>query len=232
MFMRSAMCALGLAGLTAAPGWGADTAFEEKVRDYLLKNPEVIVEALEVLADRERKSALAAQLAQHAFLFEQTALGFGDADAPVQVVEFFDYKCVPCKAVHPRLLDLVQAHPELRIDMRQLPILSPASERAARFALAVAEIAGPAAYTRVHDALWQRKGPMNADYFASLAEGEGLTMAEVEPVMYGDAVSNRIAANRDAAIDLGITGTPAFVTPTNVTVGAHVDALVTQWLSQ
>lgn len=207
---------------------------DARIRAYILNNPEVILEALEVLSEREQRAALVEKLAPHAGMFtEPPALGVGDKDAPIRVIEFFDYRCAPCKAMHPMLKELVAAHPDLRIEMRQLPILSPGSERGARFALAVQATLGDDAYAIAHDALWTLRGPLNTAGFERIAQAHGWDFASIQNKMDSDAVSDRIAYNRDLAVEMAILGTPAFVTPDSVTFGtAEIDDLKALWLSQ
>ena len=117
--------------------------------------------------------------------------------------------------------------------MRHLPILTPGSERAARFALAVRDVAGDAAYARVHDRLWEMRGPMNAAGFAGIAAEEGLDFARIAPVMDSAAITERIDRNRDIAIALEILGTPAFVTRDSIHFGrADVAELSRLWLNR
>lgn len=223
-------CAFGL----PARADMSDGEFESRVRDYILANPEIIVEALQVLSERERIAALESQLKTYAHIFEaEPALGFGEAQAPIRVIEFFDYKCAPCKAIHAPLKDAVAAHPMLRVEMMHLPILTPGSERAARFALAVKEVSGVASYQQAHDRLWTMTGPLRGAALKRLAAEMGLDWAVLEPVMNGKPITDQINATRDMAIDLGIKGTPAFVTPTSIDVGnANVEALIESWISQ
>ena len=211
-----------------------DDDLEARIRAYLLDHPEVIVEALTILSQREAAEAVAQKIAAYPDLFaEPPRHGLGAPDAPVRVIEFFDYKCVPCKAIHPKLEALVDRVPELRIEQRQLPILTPGSERAARFALAVRAVAGDDAYARVHEALWAVRGPLNTGVFARIADEQGLDFTAIDAAMDTPAITDRINRNRDVAIDLGILGTPAFVTPRHVSFGqADVDDLADAWLSR
>ncbi|MDA9865220.1 DsbA family protein [bacterium] len=224
---------LSATSLTAA-AHETDAAFEERVRTFLMENPEVILDAMTALSEREIQAAQSRAIAAFPELFtDPAALGMGEADAPVRVVEFFDYKCVPCKTMHPGLKKLVDETPDMRIEMRQLPILSPESERGARFALAVKEVAGNEAYARVHDRLWDLRGPLNQGMFGQIALDEGLDWPSVDAAMDSDAVTARIDRNRDIAIALEILGTPAFVTPRTVTFGqSDIPALAEDWLSQ
>lgn len=211
-----------------------DKEFEERLRSYLLAHPEIILEAMETLSERERRAAQTAQIAKHAEIFEEPPiLGIGPAAAEHTVIEFFDYRCAPCKALHPRLKAALKDHPTIRVEMRHLPILSPGSERGARFALAVKIVGSPSQYRRVHEALWTLKGPLREPAFERIALAQGLDWAAVRAEMKSDAVSARISTNRDIAINLQILGTPAFVTPTSVSFGGtDAEALVAGWLSQ
>lgn len=208
--------------------------FEDRVRAFILDNPEIILEALALIGERERAAETAARLEPYADMFtEQARHGIGQPDAPVRVIEFFDYRCVPCKAMHPKLVDFVKEHPDVRIEMRHLPILSPGSERGARFALAVREVYGDDLYAKAHDRIWNLRGPLNQAGFARIAADLGLDFAQISEAMDSDVVTARIDGNRDAAIALEILGTPAFLTPTSVLFGdTDVDTLAETWLNR
>lgn len=219
-------------GAVAAQAHEAD--IDTHIRDYILDHPEIILQAMEILADREQAAAMTQKIAAFPFLFENSAgLGIGASDAPVKVVEFFDYKCAPCKALHPQLKALVSDTPDLRIEMRHLPILSPGSERAARFALAVQQRHGHDMYAIVHQILWELHGPLSYGQIQDVAEQVGLDFAALEPVMDSAAITERIDANRTAALELGILGTPGFVSKTDVSFGGgDLTDLAARWLSQ
>lgn len=233
--MPSSFWSVLLAGLaTAHMALAHESDLEERMRAYILDNPEVIFEALEILAQRQEQAALVERLAAFPEVFTAPpALGIGADDAAIRVVEFFDYRCAPCKALHPGLEDLVRRQPDLRLEMRHLPILSPGSERAARFALATQQVAGRQAYQRVHAALWTLKGPLNEVRFKEIADAAGLDFEQIKAGMRSAPVTAEINRNRDLAIALGILGTPAFVTPTSVQFGeTDIETLSRLWLNQ
>lgn len=234
MRIHALLVATGISVGAVATASAEEMSFEERVRVFILDNPEVILEALNVLAEREAKAATAAKLTSFPELFTDPArLGEGDATAPLRVVEFFDYKCIPCKAVHPQLVELVDAYPSIRIEMRHLPILSPGSERAARFALAAEAAYGAKAYGEVHERLWEIRGPLNAAGFQRVAEELDLDYDKIEAGMESEAIDARINYNRDVAIALEVLGTPAFVTKDSVAFGSiDIEALAQVWLSQ
>ncbi|MEL7151673.1 MAG: DsbA family protein [Pseudomonadota bacterium] len=232
--MRNTILSACILTASAAGSVAEELSFEDRVRAYILDNPEIILEALTILSEREAAAATQARVAAFPELFsDPPALGIGDPDAPIKVIEFFDYKCVPCKAVHPVLVDFVAQHPDVRIEMRHLPILTPGSERAARFAMAVRDVEGDAAYATVNDALWTLRGPLNNAGFERVAAELDLDFSQIAPVMESEAITARITYNRDAAIALEILGTPAFVTADSVLFGVtDIDVLSEAWLNQ
>lgn len=220
--------------LALAPAFAqAAGSFEDRVRAYLLEHPEVILEALEILANREARAEMSARIAVHADLFDEPPMhGLGIPNAPIRVIEFFDYKCLPCKNIHPELVEFVRLNPNVRIEMLHLPILTPGSERGARFALAVRALEGDEAYARVHDAIWAEDGALTTRTFQTIAEAHGLDFSEIEDEMQSDAITARINRNRDIAVHLEILGTPAFLTHSAVTFGqSNVTDLAEIWLN-
>lgn len=212
----------------------AEDTFDERVRAYILENPEVILEALTILSERETRAAMLERIDGFPELFSDTPrLGEGDKAAPRRVVEFFDYKCVPCKAVHPRLVSFVEENPDVRVEMRHLPILTPSSEHATRFALATEALYGAETYEAVHSWLWDTSGPLNAAGFKRIAQGLSLDYEAISQAMDSQAIDARIEYNRNAAIVLEVFGTPAFITKESVIVGStDIDALAEAWLNQ
>lgn len=232
--LSTAKAAILLALTSVTCAHATEQSFEDRVRTYLLENPEVILEALAVLTEREEAAVRKAQIAEYPDLFDRAPLlGLGDPTAPIRAIEFFDYKCLPCKAVHAPLEAMVAENPQLRIEMRQLPILTPASEKATRFAFAALEVAGEDAYRKAHTLLWEHRGPFNTVVFTRMSDELDLAYTVLETAMWSEPVTKRIDQNRDVAIALNLIGTPAFVTTHDVAVGTtDVDALTELFLSQ
>lgn len=211
-----------------------DSAYREELVTFLVSNPDIIMEALKRLSVLEKERLLSERIAQFPELFTTPAsLGLGPKDAANRVIEFFDYKCAPCKAIHSELEDFIDRTAEVRIEMRHLPILSHGSELAARFALAVKLTEKEGTYLKAHDLLWSHRGPYNTVVFAKMAEKLGLDFHALAPVMSSEKVTQTINKNRDIAIALEILGTPAFVTPYSVSFGpSDIDALSVDWLNR
>ncbi len=139
------MLALPFLTLFAAAGIAADLpnkeALDQAIRAYLLEHPEVIVESLEKYEQRERsareQAASTAMVSRKNDLFNHPMTPTtGDAKADITIVEFFDYQCGYCKRAMQTVLEIQKEDPRLRIAWKELPILGPASEFAARAAMA------------------------------------------------------------------------------------------------
>jgi protein-disulfide isomerase len=129
--------------------------FEQRVRAYLLKNPEVIMEALQVLQERQRAAeaeTFKRTIAERSdeILNDPAAPVGGNPAGDVTLVEFFDYNCPYCRRVAPTVVELEEADPGLRVVYKEFPILGPGSEFAARAALAARK---QGKYVPFHNAL-------------------------------------------------------------------------------
>ncbi|MEL7344015.1 MAG: thioredoxin domain-containing protein, partial [Pseudomonadota bacterium] len=124
-----------VATVAAGVAVAAEDDFDERVRAYILNNPEVIIEALERLSAREEQAAMVANLAGFPELFSDVpTLGIGAPDAPLLVVEFFDYNCPYCRRAKPFIEALLEQDPNVRLVYREWPILGEGSVFAARAA--------------------------------------------------------------------------------------------------
>jgi protein-disulfide isomerase len=197
---------------------------EEIVRDYLLKNPEVIIEAIEGLEEKRRR---ATQESQSEALATKHAQIFNDPDSPVAgnpggdvtLVEFFDYRCPYCKQVAPDLSRLIKEDGKLRFVFKELPVLGPDSVAAARAALA-ADMQGR--YVEMHDALLRHRGSYSDQAIARIAAEARLDTARLKADMQKPEITAMLDRNRQLARDLAVNGTPAFIVG-NVIVPGAVD---------
>ena len=192
-------------------------AFRAEIRAYLLENPEVLMEAIAVLEDRRAAEAAAQEgvlLEQYrAQIFEDghSWIG-GNPDGDVTIVEFIDYRCGFCKRAHPEVQTLLAGDGNIRIIIKEFPILGAESELASRYAIATKLVAGDEAYGAVHNALLEWNGPVNAGALGRIARGAGLSDHEaVLAEMESDAVNRIIASNRALGQALQIQGTPSFI---------------------
>lgn len=191
-------------------------AFRAEVRAYLLDNPEVLMEAIAVLDDRQRTAEAAADIdlarANAAALFDDgySWVG-GNPEGDITIVEFMDYRCGYCKRAFPEVEELLASDGNIRFIVKELPILGPQSELAAQFAVAVQQLHGDAAYKDVHDALMLLRGDVTPDSLTRLAEEFGLDSGPIMARMEGAEVAQVLGENRALAQRMQISGTPTFV---------------------
>jgi protein-disulfide isomerase len=214
------------------PGFGrsaSDTAtatppdaFERRVRDYLLKNPEVIVEAVQRLEARRyatEESEVQAVLKSRANeVFRDPASPVvGNPDGDVTVVEFFDYNCPYCRKVASVVQEVEAADPRLRFVYKEFPILGPNSVFAAKAALAAHR---QGRYAEFHKALMQARGAADQTSVLRIAAELGLDETRLKADMADPAIQSALDRNLDLAQALRIAGTPGFVVGDEILRGA------------
>lgn len=196
--------------------------FERRVRDYLLANPEVILEAVQGLQARQRAAeegqgqTILAERGEEVFRDPASPLG-GNPEGDVTLVEFFDYNCPYCRRVAPVMLEAEAADPQLRIVYKELPILGPDSEFAAKAALAAHR---QGLYVPFHKALMQAKGAADEASVLAVAAEVGLDLERLKVDMQDPAIALAIERNLQLAIALRINGTPGFVVGKQILRGA------------
>ncbi len=196
--------------------------FEQRVREYLLKNPEVIMEALQVLQDRQRAAeaeTFKRTIAERSdeILNDPAAPVGGNPAGDVTLVEFFDYNCPYCRRVAPTVVELQEADPGLRVVYKEFPILGPGSEFAARAALAARK---QGKYVPFHNALMRATDQVTEQTVIEIAREVGLDTERLEQDMRDPAIEEAIARNLQLANALQITGTPSFVIGQQIVPGA------------
>lgn len=191
-------------------------AFGTAVREWLMENPEVLIEMSQKLDARQQAdqaSADQAMLARnHAAIFEDANSWVGgNLQGDVTVVEFMDYRCGYCRRAQEEVEALVSTDGNIRYVVKEFPILGEASTISSKFAIAVRQLAGDAAYARAHAALMTLRGEPNDATLAHLAKELGIDQAKIKQRMEGPEVAAVIEANHALAQELQIEGTPTFV---------------------
>lgn len=143
----------------------------------------------------------------------------GNPDGDVTIVEFFDYRCGYCKKVLPSIVALLERDKKLRYVFKELPILSPESELAARAALAAWQ-QDKRKYLEFHTALMQAQGNLSERRILRLAGNAGLDAEKIAKNMKHPKVEEELKRNIALAEQLGIRGTPAFVIGDRLIPGA------------
>lgn len=191
-------------------------AFRDEVRAYLLENPEVLIEAMDVLQAREENAALARDTQvitqNHDLIFanENDWVG-GNPDGNITLVEFMDYRCGYCRKAYDEVDALIRTDGNIRFVVKEFPILGEASMLSAQFAIALRQLHGDDAYAKAHDALMTLRGEPTIETLSRLAEDLGFDAEPVLERMKAPEVMAVIQANYALAEQMEITGTPAFV---------------------
>lgn len=221
-FKTAALCsALALAGPALATDLtqmseAEREAFRAEVRAYLLDNPEVIMEAVRVLEERQQAAqegmdvALVEANRQEIFNDGYSHVG-GNPEGDITLVEFVDYRCGYCRRAHDEVQELLKTDGNIRFITKEFPILGPESVESSKFAIAVRRVAGDDAYVAANDALIRYKGKITEGSLRKLALGLGVDGDAVIAEMDSEAVEQVIADTRALAQRLQINGTPTFV---------------------
>ncbi len=190
-------------------------AFGEAVKAYLMENPQVLVESIGVLEERQLAQqaqddqVIVATNANDLFNDGHSWVG-GNPKGDITIVEFVDYKCTYCKKAHDEVQKLVEGDGNIRLILKDFPILGAQSETGARFAVAVKQLHGDEAYKKAHDALITLRGDITLDSLSRLAGDLGLEAEPLMKLMNEEAVTAVLRSNGQLAERMRVQGTPAF----------------------
>lgn len=211
------------------PETGAGT-FEAQVRGYLLENPEIILESIAVLRQRE-ESAQQERIEGAALAFWDDVKddGFspvlGNLEAATTIVEFYDYQCPYCRRAHPDMERMLEEHGErVRYVFKQFPVLDGPGETggvshvAARAAVAAG---AQGRFREFHRALMTIEGRLSEPRMFDLAEEIGLDVERLRADMENPEIDAYFSRTLALAGEIGITGTPTYVVNGRILQGAH-----------
>jgi len=226
--LRTAIVAFGLVGSATAMAQEGQTLteqgkMEQVIRDYLLSHPEVIVESIQRYQQQQEQAAAAKQATALVDLRDELTRSpdspvLGNPDGNVAVVEFFDYRCPYCKLMATRkLMETLEQDGNIRIVMKEFPILGEDSMYAAKAALAAHR---QGKYRELHMAMMLSKGKVTAEDVRRLAQEAGIDVGRMAKDMEAPEIAAEIGRNNDLAGKIGVTGTPAFVINDRLVPGA------------
>lgn len=213
-----------------------ERAIEDLVRQYILKNPDLIVQSIQTMQMREEEAKKArtqqALVARRKDLLQdpRSHVG-GNPKGDVTLVEFFDYRCGYCKRVHPTVKKLLEEDGNIRFVYKEFPILGPESIYAAR---AVVASRNQGKYLEYHNALMEMRGSFAKDRVLGAALSVGLDVEKLEKdidTLKSDA-DGIFQLNFGLAQDLDINGTPAFIIGKTVIRGAAELAALKQAVAE
>ena len=201
------------------------TEIEGVIKEYLLKNPEVLRDAL-VEMDRRQKAD--EETARAKAVSDQAATIFnsprqavlGNPNGKITLVEFFDYNCGYCKKTLGDIAQLVQSNPDLRLVIKDFPVLGPGSVEAAEIATAMRNQARGDKYWAYHSKLLASRGQVGKAQALAAAKEAGADMDRLNRDAASAETHASIQEVMQIADKLQLTGTPSFVLADDVIVGA------------
>ncbi len=205
--LEASLASAGISGKERA-------AIEGLVRGYILEHPEILPQAMERLQQRES----AAQIAPMRGALETPFPGavLGNPNGKVTLVEFTDFACTYCRQSQKALEGLIAKNPDLRVVIRELPIIAPESAPAARMALAAA---AQGKYSAYHKIMFEGPRPSEGS-IAAAAGAAGLDLAAARTFGASSSVADELKRNLELARQLGVNGTPAWVIGDRLISGA------------
>lgn len=207
-------------------------AFGQAVRDYLMANPEVLIESINVLeerraADESKNDRLLVETFSSDLFEDGYSWVGGNPQGTLTVVEFIDYRCGVCRQVYDQVEQLVQSDGDIRIIYKEFPILGEESDLASRFAIAVKQIAGDEVYKTAHDKLMTMRGRVTLESLTEVAAEIGVDGKAIIQRMNTEDVTTVIRQNHQLAEKMRIAGTPTFVIGPELLRGAPPQGLET-----
>jgi protein-disulfide isomerase len=185
---------------------------QQVIKEYLRENPELIIEALQSYQQKQQEQSMSAakeKIGQYqAQLMAKGLPSAGNPDGDVTVIEFFDYNCGYCKKAIEDIKHVLETDKNVRFVFFDMPILSPSSQEAAKWAHA-AHVQGK--YFEFHTALMEHTGGLDEKVLADIAKKTGLDVEKARKDAQDPALESTLQKDVQMAHDIGIQGTPGFV---------------------
>lgn len=225
--MKKLLAATAIAsGMAAVPAVAQDAEFGARVREYLISNPTVVVEALQAYDAQEKQAAYDRSLAavnevRDEILTDPDSPRIGSTENGSRIiVTFSDYRCPHCRRANEAMRAVLADSRDVQLIVREFPVLGEQSVLAARLALGVNALHGSDAYHELHDRLFAIGGQVNTAWISDYASEKGWELAQLEESMKSDAVLAEIGQTEALARAIGVQGTPYFIIGDTLVPGA------------
>ena len=199
------------------------TVLNPMIESFLMSDPKILQRmsvALDTTLQAEERSQATTAIAsmREAIFNDPGQVVLGNPDGDVTLVEFFDYNCGYCRSALPDMAALLAEDPNLRVVLKEFPILSNESIDAARVAVLVGE--ADVDYWTFHETLFTSRGQVDKQVALAAAADLGLSPVSLELDMGTEAVSQTIQTSYEIARALNITGTPTYIIGNEIIPGA------------
>jgi protein-disulfide isomerase len=229
--LRHMIAAVAAGFLATAPVQAAEfstnqtTEIQTIIKSYLMEHPEVIRDAITALDEKEKAAEDAARkktLADLSGPLYTAPDGFviGNPKGTVTLVEFFDYNCGYCKRALDDLDRLMKENKDLRVILRDFPILSPNSVQASIIAVAAHDQLSGEKFWDFHRKLLGMKGMIGKDQALDVAKSLGADMTKLAGDAAKPDIRTAIQGSEDIAKNLSLNGTPSYVLGDDILIGA------------
>lgn len=225
--------AVGFCALVAGPAAFADGQFSpaqktelgQIIKDYLMKNPEVLRDAITELelkektaeADARRKIITDQQGPLYTAPLQEVV---GNPAGKLTLIEFFDYNCGYCRKTLGDIARLMKEYPDLKVILKDYPILSDKSIEAAAVALALRNQFDGAKFWEFHQRLLSSHGAVGREEALAIAKDMGADMDRLTKDAASPDIKKDLEANDRIGQKLALNGTPSFVIGDEAVVGA------------
>jgi protein-disulfide isomerase len=212
------------------------TEVENIIRDYLVKNPELLIDMQQALEAKQREAQRVANLeviqGSKDDIFNAAYDGYvGNPNGKTTIVEFYDYNCGFCKRAQEDMLALTAADPDLRFVLKEFPILGPDSTKAHVVSMAFRTLM-PEKYGEFHNQLLGGQGRANEAAAMKIALSLGADEAKLREEMKNPGINAAFEKTYDLANKLAITGTPSYVVGNEVVFGALGQEVLAQKIAE
>ncbi len=189
--------------------------FDEKIKKFLLNNPEIILQSLENYEKKkisEKKKLNSKIIADNSKQIFNTNNGMysGNLDSKNVIIEFFDYNCSYCKKAHQDILKIEQNKKDIKVIYKNFPILSESSKKLAEIALFIAKDDNEK-FIKFHNLIMSRKGLINKNQLKDILDDLGYNQSKLKDNLNSEYIKNQLLKDRELAEKLSLRGTPAFI---------------------
>ena len=190
-------------------------SFDEKIKKFLLNNPEIILESLENYEKKqisEKKKLNSQIIADNRKQIFNTSNGMysGNLESKNVIIEFFDYNCSYCKKAHQDILKIEKNKKNVKVIYKNFPILSENSKKLAEIALFIAKDNNEK-FIKFHNLIMSKKGLINKNQLKDILDDLGYDQGKLKNNLNSEYIKSQLLKDRELAEKLSLRGTPAFI---------------------
>ena len=182
-------------------------------RDFIINNPEVLVEASQALQQKNHAEMVAKVSAsipkyQKELFTSKLSPTLGNPKANLFLVQFVDYSCGHCRKMDPVVQELLKNYPNLQVIVKEFPIFGDNSDYVAKVAIS-SHLQGK--YASMHSELMTAERPLDLEKVDKIAVEVGMNSQRMARDIQSDEIAKELTETLELAKNLGVVGTPAFV---------------------